>query len=109
MSDGRQGPIKLSNSGGPTQTPSTRRKRRKSAQGAPEGHPAGTEPAEVDRRRAEMPQRHRAAYDRAMSGRSRKAAVSSFCRMYMGWRNAAREVRHCSDPACPLYPYRPFK
>ena len=56
-------------------------------------------------RTAEMPQTCRRTYLRAMKGRSMKAAIKSHCFMCMGWLRA--EVPLCSDPACPLYPYRP--
>ena len=57
-------------------------------------------------RRKQMPARFRTTYDRAMKGRSRKAAVAAQCYECLGW-----EIGHgtdCTSPACPLYPYRPF-
>lgn len=46
----------------------------------------------------------RRVYERAMRGRSRRAAIEAFCAMCMGWDRQA--VPGCTAPACPLYPYR---
>jgi len=46
----------------------------------------------------------REIYMRAMRGRSRKDAMTAFCTMCMGYN--PNEVKECTDPACPLYPYR---
>ena len=43
-------------------------------------------------------------YLRAMSGKSRKAAVRVNCLMCCGWQ--VNEVRLCTAKNCPLYPYR---
>ena len=53
----------------------------------------------------DVPKRYQAAYSRAMSGKSRKAAMYSFCLECVGYE--IREVYLCTDPGCPLYPYRP--
>lgn len=54
-----------------------------------------------------IPQKYQGIYNRVMSGKSRKAAMKSFCLECVGWfRN---EVAHCTDTGCPLYPYRPYK
>jgi hypothetical protein len=53
----------------------------------------------------EVPERCRKAYDRAMSGKSVTAGVKSFCLECVGYDR--EEVRLCSDPGCPLFPYRP--
>ncbi len=65
--------------------------------------------AAVLARLAEMPQNCRLTYLRGMKGDSRAAAVKSFCQMCMGWHDLAREIEACMDPACPLYPYRPYQ
>ncbi|MCP4256636.1 MAG: hypothetical protein GY774_03805 [Planctomycetes bacterium] len=59
----------------------------------------------VAKRRAQMPKQYRPTYDRAMSGKSRKAAMRAFCSECCGWE--IREVFLCTDLGCPLYPYRP--
>lgn len=46
----------------------------------------------------------REIYMRAMQGNSRKDAMVAFCTMCMGYN--PNEVRECTDPACPLFPYR---
>lgn len=59
----------------------------------------------IEQHRAEMPQRYRETYDRAMTGRSRKSAMRVFCAECCGYE--IREVHCCSSPECPLFPYRP--
>ncbi len=61
--------------------------------------------AQIATRRAEMPRSHRACYDKAVSGKSRKAAMRAFCLECCGYE--IREVFLCTDLGCPLYPYRP--
>jgi len=56
---------------------------------------------------ASMPARYRAIYRQAMSGRSRKAAITAACLECVGWEREG--VRRCTSPACPLYPYRPYR
>ncbi len=60
---------------------------------------------QVSERREQMPRACRATYERAMGGKSRKAAMAAFCAECVGWQVA--EVFRCTDRACPLYPYRP--
>ena len=59
----------------------------------------------VHARRASMPLKFRKAYDKAISGHSRKSAVNVFCAECCGFE--IQEVHHCTSPACPLFPYRP--
>lgn len=64
-------------------------------------------PAEkIAKRRADMPVSYRGIYDRAMGGKSKAAAIHAFCLECMGWQR--EEVRLCTSPACPLFPYRPY-
>ena len=51
--------------------------------------------------------RYVALFRRAYSGKSRLAAMKAMCVECMGF--DAAEVRNCSAPACPLFPYRPGK
>ena len=60
---------------------------------------------EIAERREQMPRAYRGIYDKAMSGRSRKAAMHAFCLECVCWQ--IKEVHSCTDLACPLYPYRP--
>jgi len=60
---------------------------------------------QIAQRREQMPRGYRGIYDRAMSGKSRKAAMRAFCLECVGWQ--IHEVFSCTDTACPLYPYRP--
>lgn len=61
----------------------------------------------VKKRAADMPAKYRSQYMRAMSGKSLRAGVNSFCLECVMWQK--EEVRHCTAPACPLYPYRPYR
>ena len=59
--------------------------------------------------RANIPDLHHGAYrrlwDKAMTGRSLRAAVKSKCLDCMCWQPT--EVKLCTCVACPLFPYRP--
>lgn len=46
-------------------------------------------------------------YAKAITGRSRKAAMKAQCLECYGWER--EEVRNCTDLACPLYSYRPYR
>jgi len=59
----------------------------------------------IDEKRAIMPKTYRASYNKAMAGKSRRAAMQSFCYECMGW--VLGETTKCTDTTCPLYPYRP--
>lgn len=59
----------------------------------------------INKHRATMPRRYRATYDKAMSGKSLRAAVNSFCLECVGWQR--EEVKKCCSPQCSLFPYRP--
>ena len=50
---------------------------------------------------------YRGVYDRAVAGRSLRAAVDSQCLECVGYHTA--EVRACTALACPLYAVRPYK
>ena len=60
---------------------------------------------QIATRLAQMPKLHRATYERAIIGRSRKAAMHSFCCECCGYQ--IQEVYFRTDLGCPLYPYRP--
>ena len=76
------------------------------AQEATAGMPAGRK-AEIIKLLATMPRSCRPAYVRAVSGRSRSAAIRAFCNECMGWEGLPWSVRSCTAPACALYSYRP--
>ncbi|MHC4664459.1 MAG: hypothetical protein ACYS9T_00705 [Planctomycetota bacterium] len=61
----------------------------------------------IAERRSEIPKIHRANYDEAVSGKSRKAAIKAFCLECVCWQK--EEVRLCTALACPLYSYRPYQ
>jgi hypothetical protein len=66
-----------------------------------------TRQEQIEQRRAEMPEIHRANYDKACRGKSMRAATRAFCLECVQWQK--EEVRLCTALACPLYPYRPYK
>ena len=51
-----------------------------------------------------VPKQYQDLYAKARSGRIRKAAIRCHCLMCCGWQPG--EVRQCTAPNCPLYPYR---
>ena len=61
----------------------------------------------IAKRRADMPKIYRATYDKAVSGKSLRAAVNSFCAECTMWQR--EEVRLCTSLACPLRLYRPYQ
>jgi len=63
-------------------------------------------PDKVKRNLAEIPPAYRETYKRAMTGKSLRAAVNSFCLECVCWQR--EEVKLCTAIDCPLYPYRPY-
>lgn len=55
--------------------------------------------------RDDVPAQWRPVYDRAMTGKSKAAAVKAHCLMCCGWSRG--EAVRCTAPSCPLFPYRP--
>lgn len=51
-----------------------------------------------------VPPKYKNTYARAMSGKSRKAAMRAQCLDCVAYQEA--EVALCTDRGCPLYPYR---
>jgi len=60
---------------------------------------------QISERLAQIPRAYRGIYERAVAGKSRKAALHSFCLECCGWQ--VKEVFLCTDLGFPLYPYRP--
>ena len=56
-----------------------------------------------------VPEKYKARYLRALSGKSMRAGVSSFCAECVGWEGLPDSVRSCTAPGCPLFPYRPYR
>lgn len=67
----------------------------------------GTKLRLVVDRLSQMPIGSRLTYLKALKGNSMASAVKSFCMMCVCWQRS--EVVQCTDPACPLYVYRPYK
>ena len=64
-----------------------------------------TREEQIAERRAQIPKLYRGIYDKAVKGRSRKAAMHAFCLECVGFQ--IKEVYLCTDLGCALYPYRP--
>ena len=62
---------------------------------------------QIKERREAMPRRYRPGYDRAVRGKSLRAAVKAFCLECVYWKR--EEVRQCTCLTCPLYAERPYK
>jgi hypothetical protein len=58
-------------------------------------------------RRAQIPRAYRGIYDKAVGGKSLRAAVNAQCLECCCWQR--KEVAFCTDPACPLYAVRPYQ
>jgi len=73
---------------------------------------AATE-AKILSRLSEMPVTARKTYLDGMCGKSRVSGIKAFCQMCIGYGDQQigmrRAIRDCTDPACPLYPYRPYQ
>jgi len=63
-----------------------------------------------------MGKKHR-CYDKAYTGlfnscingsASPRQAIKAFCYECVGFIDAWKEVRNCTDPKCPLFRYRPY-
>jgi hypothetical protein len=63
--------------------------------------------ARIAERRSDIPAIYRGSYDKAISGKSLREAVNSFCRECVMWQRV--EVRLCPSTPCPLWPYRPYQ
>jgi hypothetical protein len=53
--------------------------------------------------RMDVPSRYRKMYNRTMVGHRPLAAMKTYCMMCVGWE--LEEMRLCTAPNCPLYPY----
>ncbi len=61
----------------------------------------------IAERREQMPRSYRATYDKAIKGKSLRAAVNAQCLECVCW--ITKEVRLCTDLACSLYSVRPYQ
>ena len=52
----------------------------------------------------DVPVKYRATYERALAGKSPKAAIKAHCLMCCGWQ--IHEVQQCTAPDCPLFTLR---
>lgn len=61
----------------------------------------------IAKRRTDMPKVYRGIYDRAVSGKSLRACINSFCLECVCWQK--KEVRLCTSLACSMYAVRPYQ
>lgn len=61
----------------------------------------------INKRRDDMPTAYRHNYDKAMTGKSLRAATKAFCLECVMWQK--NEVRLCPSVPCPLWLYRPYQ
>ena len=66
-----------------------------------------TRQEQIAERRKQMPRSYRANYDKAVKGKSLRAAINAQCLECVCW--TTKEVRLCTDLACPLYAVRPYR
>jgi len=66
-----------------------------------------TQQEQIAQRRAQIPRAYRATYDRAIKGKSLRAAINAQCLECVCWQ--IDEIRRCTDLACPLYAVRPYQ
>jgi len=58
----------------------------------------------ITERRAQVPRKYKRLYDKALKRGNLRAAVDCQCLECVGW--VYKEVRLCTDLACPLYVHR---
>lgn len=61
----------------------------------------------IAKRRSDIPKVYRGIYDKALTGKSLRAAVNAFCLECVCWQR--EEVRLCPSTPCPLWLYRPYR
>ena len=61
---------------------------------------------QIVERRAQIPRSYRAVYDKAIKGRSLRAAINSFCLECCHFQ--IEDIRNCTDLGCPLCAVRPY-
>ena len=61
----------------------------------------------IRKRRESMPRAYRTNYDRAVEGKSLRAAINAQCLDCVC--GQVEEIRHCTDSACPLFAVRPYQ
>jgi len=66
-----------------------------------------TREEQIAAQRKVMPERYWKTYDKAVSGKSMRAAVNARCLDCCAWQR--NEVRACPALSCPLWAYRPYQ
>ena len=60
-----------------------------------------------EKRLSEIPDLYKANYQKAMTTKSKAAAIKAKCLDCCCWMRA--EITECGATACPLYPHRPYR
>jgi len=55
----------------------------------------------------DVPEFFQSTYQKAISGKSKTAAIRAQCQECTAYSRS--EISLCSDPGCPLFPYRPYR
>lgn len=55
----------------------------------------------------DIPKLYKPVYDKAVAGQSRSTGIKAFCLKCCLWQ--WKLVRLCTNSACPLFAYRPYK
>jgi hypothetical protein len=66
-----------------------------------------TREEQIQQRLDQMPATCRGAYKKAVAKKSMRAALNSFCLECVGYQRV--EITACTDKACPLWAYRPYR
>ncbi len=60
----------------------------------------------IKRHISKIPKIYRPAYEKAVTGKSKSAAIKAFCLECCMWKKT--EITECTSLACPLYAVRPY-
>jgi len=66
-----------------------------------------TRKEQIAERRTQIPRSYKSIYDKAVKGKSLRAAINAQCLECVCWQ--IKEIRNCTDLACPLYAVRPYQ
>lgn len=78
-----------------------------SAESSPKSLISAERQAKIAERRVQIPRAYKATYDKAIKGKSLRAAINAQCLECVCWQR--KEITLCTDLACPLYAVRPYQ
>ena len=62
---------------------------------------------QITERQSGIPKSYLKTYNKAVKGKSLRASINAQCQECCGYQ--VKEIRHCTDLACPLYAVRPYR